>query len=99
MGQIYEKYLLMDCTELGCGQLVIFDEKCKKATLGCRVSAAHLQWSTSRTDLANYANTRSKTKTNTIIAPNNYTYMHRALKIGEPGWLDVPRVISKILRF
>ena len=77
----------MDCSALGCGQLVIFDEKCKKATLGCRVSAAHLQWSTSRTDQANYANTRSKTKTNTntIIASNNHTYMHRALKIGESG--------------
>ena len=60
----------MDCSELGCGQPVIFDEKCKKATLGCRVSAAHLQWSTSRTDPANYANTRSKTKTNTFKATN-----------------------------
>ena len=66
----------MDCSELGGGQLVIFDEKCKKATLGCRVSAAHLQWSTSRTDQANYANTRSKKKTNTIIASNNYTYVY-----------------------
>ena len=87
MEKIYQEYILMDCSELGGGQLVIFDEKCKKATLGCRVSAAHLQWSTSRTDQANYANTRSKTETSTVIASNNYTYMHRALKIGESGWV------------
>ena len=24
---IYMEYILMDCSELGCGQLVIFDEK------------------------------------------------------------------------
>ena len=84
----------MDCSALGCGQLVIFDEKCKKATLGCRVSAAHLQWSTSRTDQANYANTRSKKNT---IQLYSQTITHTCiglLKLENQAWSWMVRCIS-----